>query len=111
MFTVNVSDLNQVINSKDIVKEADNLTEQKAKDCTKYGCIAVAIAVVVGLAIAAIVGVEITDTLVGWSVIPLAAAVGVRVAYIKTLYYDNLVLTALKRKNANVLDEIKSLNA
>ena len=100
MFTVDIKDLNQVINSKDIVKEADTLTEEKALQCTKYGCFSVAIAVVVSLVIAAIIGVSITDTLIGWAILPLAAALALRVWYIKTLYYDNLVLAALKHNNS-----------
>ncbi|MBO6224269.1 MAG: hypothetical protein J6N72_02275 [Psychrobacter sp.] len=111
MFTININDLNQVINAKDVVKEADNLTEKKALNCTKYGCITIAIAIIVGLVVAAVVGIEITGTLIGWSIIPLSAAVGIRIAYIKTLYYDNLVLTAIKRKNRMVLEAIHSANA
>ena len=99
MFTININDLNQVINAKDVVKEADKLTEEKVLECTKLGCMSVAIAVVAGLILAAIVGAEVTDTLVGWAIVPLCAAVGVRIAYIKTFYYDNLVLTAMKHKN------------
>jgi len=98
MFTLNTQDLERVANSKEIEKEATMLTEKKASQCAMYGFGAVVIALVIGYVLTKLFSVEVSDMLIGCSILPITAFTALRTAYIKTIYHDGLVAAATKKR-------------
>ena len=97
MFTVNQNDLLEVINqSQNIEVSVKKVVEGKISQAAVLGFSALFTAYIVAMLLSKAFSITLDPTMVGYTALPLLAAIALRICYISTIYSDALLMAAAR---------------